>query len=158
MNNRKKLEKQLKDYPDIINLSQLREILNGINYKNAKRILKSNGIRFFATDENHKYNIVKKDVFEYMLSEAFEQDKLRFPTLNLNNKKYLVIRLSHPEFGVVYHRRSHGHSETKTGSYLSADIKLAKKYSQLYRAELRLEQMLSIYGNICEIIEYKEEK
>ncbi len=152
MNNRKELEKKFQSYPDIINLSQMGEMLNLVNYKNTSRILKESSIRYFATDDNHLYNIVKKDVIEYLLSDAYERDQFRFPSLNNNGRKYLVIQVKHPELGLVYHKRSHGNCETKIGSYLTADIQFAKKYSLYYRAESRLLQMKKIYGDICEII------
>lgn len=55
------------DYPDIVNLVQMRKMLGGISNTLAYRILKENIIKSRKVDR--EYKIPKVNVIDYMMAE-----------------------------------------------------------------------------------------
>ena len=53
-----------RDYPDIVNIEQLCEMLGGISIKTGYRLLKSGAIKSFIVAR--RYRIPKINIFEYM--------------------------------------------------------------------------------------------
>lgn len=53
-----------RDYPDVVNIEQLCEMLGGISTKSGYRLLKSGAIKSFVVAR--RYRIPKINVFEYM--------------------------------------------------------------------------------------------
>ena len=52
------------DYPDVVNIDQLREMLGGIGYKAAYRLLHDGNIRFFKIGK--AFRIPKSSIVEYL--------------------------------------------------------------------------------------------
>ena len=61
-------EKPLADYPDIVNIDQLREMLGGVGYKAAYRLLHDGSIRCFKIGK--AFRIPKTSVIEYLHEKA----------------------------------------------------------------------------------------
>ena len=57
-------EKPFADYPDIVNIDQLREMLGGVGYKAAHRLLHDGSIRCFKIGK--AFRIPKASVIEYL--------------------------------------------------------------------------------------------
>ena len=53
-----------RNYPDVVNIEQLCEMLGGISTKTGYRLLKSGAIKSFVVAR--RYRIPKINVFEYM--------------------------------------------------------------------------------------------
>ena len=53
-----------RNYPDVVNIEQLCEMLGGISTKTGYRLLKSGAIKSFVVAR--RYHIPKINVFEYM--------------------------------------------------------------------------------------------
>lgn len=61
-----------KNYPDIVNVSQLSEMLGGVSHKTCYKLLKDGDIKSFIIAR--KYRIPKIYVLEYLgLMEKFEE-------------------------------------------------------------------------------------
>lgn len=56
--------KPFADYPDIVNIDQLREMLGGVGYKAAYRLLHDGSIRCFKIGK--AFRIPKASVIEYL--------------------------------------------------------------------------------------------
>ncbi len=57
-------ENMFADYPDVVNIDQLREMLGGIGYKAAYRLLHDGNIRFFKIGK--AFRIPKSSIVEYL--------------------------------------------------------------------------------------------
>ena len=55
---------KFRNYPDVVNIEQLCEMLGGISTKTGYRLLKSGAIKSFVVAR--RYRIPKINVFEYM--------------------------------------------------------------------------------------------
>lgn len=55
------------DYPDVVNVSQLREMLGGISRTSVYKILKSGSVQYRKIA--NKYLITKSSVIDYILQE-----------------------------------------------------------------------------------------
>lgn len=64
-----------KNYPDVVELPDFRKMLGGIGDSFARRLMRQNRVKHFLINETYK--IPKIWVIEYVLSEAYEEDKQR---------------------------------------------------------------------------------
>ena len=69
MNSRKYYEDLFKSYPDIVTLSEFREMLGGIGDSTARKIMRANKVKHFYI--RCTYLIPKACVIDYVLSEDY---------------------------------------------------------------------------------------
>lgn len=64
-----------KDYPDVVELPDLRKMLGGVGDSFARKLVQTNRVRHFLI--NRTYYIPKIWVIEYVLSDFYKEDKKR---------------------------------------------------------------------------------
>lgn len=62
-----------KDYPDVVTLEQFREMLGGIAYSTARKLMKTGKVKHFYIRDT--YMIPKEYVIEYVLGEHYAEYK-----------------------------------------------------------------------------------
>lgn len=80
MRNKEYYEERFKDYPDLVNLEQFREMLGGIGDTTARKLMRQNKVKHF-----------------YIRSTCTSQQKL-----DTNFKYYLSINLISVQYGASF--------------------------------------------------------
>lgn len=70
---RKYYKELFKDYPDVVDLIQFRDMLGGIADSTARKLMRSNAVKHFYIRDT--YIIPKKCVIDYVLSEHYGEYK-----------------------------------------------------------------------------------
>lgn len=73
MRNKQYYQERFKDYPDIVNLEQFREMLGCIGDSTARKLMREKRVKHFCI--RHTYMIPKAHVIEYVLSEHYAEYK-----------------------------------------------------------------------------------
>lgn len=76
------LKKLYKDYPDVVNLQQFREMLGGIGDGMARKLMQGDYVEHFVI--NGVYMIPKKCVIDYVMSRHYQM-------LNIKLKHHIRI-------------------------------------------------------------------
>ena len=73
MRNKEYYEERFKDYPDLVNLEQFREMLGGIGDTTARKLMRQNKVKHFYIRST--YLIPKANVIDYVLGEHYAEYK-----------------------------------------------------------------------------------
>lgn len=73
------LELMFQNYPDVVNVPQLCEMLGGISTKSAYKLLQENQIKHFRI--GRAYKIPKANIISYLRSIMTDSPALRFDAL-----------------------------------------------------------------------------
>lgn len=75
MKNRKYYEQYFADYPDLVNLTQFREMMGGMGDVQARRLMQQNQVQHFLI--RGTYLIPKACVIKYVLSPHYAKYRLK---------------------------------------------------------------------------------
>ena len=81
MRNKEYYEERFKDYPDLVNLEQFREMLGGIGDTTARKLMRQNKVKHFYIRST--YLIPKANVIDYVLGEHYAEYKYSLKVLIL---------------------------------------------------------------------------
>ena len=73
LRNKEYYEERFKDYPDLVNLEQFREMLGGIGDTTARKLMRQNKVKHFYIRST--YLIPKANVIDYVLGEHYAEYK-----------------------------------------------------------------------------------
>lgn len=69
------IKKLYKDYPDVVNLVQFREMLGGISDSIARKLMRGDFVEHFVIDG--AYLIPKKCVIDYVMSKHYKMLRIK---------------------------------------------------------------------------------